>query len=282
MIGIAIRIITDSTCDLSREDQERLGVKVIPLTVDFSGETFFDGIDLTNEQFYQKLDVCEKLPTTSQVPPQTFIDVFQAHLDANDEIVGIFVSSEISGTYNSACMAKEALASDRLFIVDSRSATMGLALLVSEAAKCRDAGLSASEIAERITGLSKKVCFFAAVNTLKYLRKGGRISATSVVIGEMLGMKPIVSIIDGAVQSIGKARGMEAALKSIVQNVKQHAPDLRYGVAFAHSCAPELLDKAITRVKESFELTQWIVCSIGSVIGTYAGRGAVGWAYIEE
>ena len=282
MSPIAIRIMTDSTCDLSPKDQERLGIQVIPLTVQFSGVSYLDGIELTNEQFYNKLEKCDQLPTTSQVAPETFMDAFRARLDAGDEVVGIFISSEISGTYNSACMAKKALASDRLHIVDSRSATMGLALLVSEAAKQRDAGRSAPELYEHVAALTKKLRFLAAVNTLKYLRKGGRISATTVVIGEMLGMKPLVSVVDGAVQSAGKARGMKAALNTILQHALADLPDLRYEVAFAHSCAPDVLEQAISILKEPLALTNWLVCSIGSVIGTYAGKGAVGFAYFAK
>jgi len=282
--SIAIRIITDSTCDLSREDQERLGIQVVPLTVHFSGEseTYMDGIDITNEQFYEKLEHCKLLPKTSQVPPDTFIETFGKCVEAGDEVVGIFISSEISGTYHSACIAKNTLGSDRVHVIDSRSATMSLALLVSEAAKHRDAGHTAAEIAGHIAELSKKIRFIAAVNTLKYLRKGGRVSAATVVIGEALGMKPIIAVIDGAVQSIGKARGMQAALKAMLQHVLVNLPDLRYDVAFAHACAPELLEKAISCLKEPLELTHWLVCSIGSVIGTYSGKGAVGFAYIGK
>ena len=280
---IAIQIITDSTCDLSAEDQARLNVKVIPLTVQFSGVSYLDdGVELTNEQFYDKLDTCRELPTTSQVSPQTFTDAFKKHLDEGDEIVGIFISSEISGTFNSARVAQEALGSDRLFIVDSRSATMGLALLVSEAVKCRDGGLSVEQIAAHIAELTKKIRFLTIINTLKYLRKGGRISIATTVIGEALGMKPIVSIISGKVQFLGKARGMQAALKELLRRVLADLPDLRYTVAFAHSCAPELAEKAVECLKGPLNLVNWLICSGGSVIGTYAGRGAVGFAYIAQ
>jgi len=255
---------------------------VIPLSVHFSGVSYLDGVELENEQFYDKLDKCEKLPTTSQVTPHAFIEAFKKHLDVGDEIVGIFISSEISGTYNSACVAKKELASNSLFIVDSRNATMGLALLVAEAAKSRDAGFSAKQIAEQITQLTKKVRFLAAVNTLKYLRKGGRIPATTAVIGEIIGVKPIVSIIDGAVKSIGKARGMPAAINEILKKALDDLPDLRHGVVFCSSRAPELVEQAIERFKEPLHLTNWMICNIGSVIGVYAGRGAVGFAYIAK
>lgn len=279
---IAIRIFTDSTSDLSREDQDLLKISVLPLTVHFSDKTYLDGVDISSDQFYDLLDKSESLPTTSLVPPQIFADAFKKCLDAGDEIVGIFISSEISGTYKSACIARDMLDSSKVHIVDSRSASMSLALILSEAAKHRDDGFSAGQIAQHVKFLSQKVRFLAAVNSLKYLRKGGRISAATAVIGEVLGIKPIVSMIDGKVHSVGKARGMQAALKEILKKASADLPDLRYGVAFAHSCAPELAQKAIDCLKEPLELKNWLTCSIGSVIGTYAGRGVVGFSYIAR
>jgi DegV family protein with EDD domain len=277
---IAIRIITDSTCDLSPEDQQRLDIIVVPLIVDFSGTSYLDGVEITNEQFYDKLENSVELPTTSQVSPQRFINVFKEYLDAGDEIVGIFISGDISGTYNSACIAKKMLESDDLHIIDSRSATMSLALLVSEAVKHRDAGFSAIQIVEHVLMLTQKIRFFAAINTLKYLRKGGRISVTAAVMGELLGMKPIVSIINGTIHQVGKAIGLTEAIKVILQKVSTDIPDSRYGVAFSHSCSLGLVDKALEYMKEPLKLVDWLTCNIGSVIGTYVGRGGIGFAYI--
>jgi len=279
---IAIRIISDSTCDLSPEDQRRLDIVVVPLTVDFSGTSYLDGIEITSEQFYEKLDSCEELPTTSQVSPQRFIDVFEGYLEAGDDIVGIFISGEISGTYDSACIAKKMLGSDRLHIVDSKSATMGLALLLNEAAKQRDAGLEATQIADHAAMLSGKIRFFAAINTLKYLRKGGRVSAATAIVGEILGMKPIVTMVNGSIHSVGKTRGLSAAINMILQKVLVDLPDLRYGVAFAHSCSPELVEEAAACMKGPLKLVDWSICNIGSVIGTYVGRGGIGFAYIAQ
>ena len=277
---IAIRIFSDSTCDLSTEDQERLQIYIVPLTVNFSGTTYLDGIDITNEEFYDRLDTCEELPTTSQPSPQSFIDAFKGFLEAGDEIVGVFISSEISGTYNSACIAKQMLMTDKLHIIDSRGATVGLALLLSEAAGYRDAGFTAAQIVDHIVLLSKKIRFFAALNSLKYLRKGGRISATTAVVGEFLGVKPLVSIVDGKILMVGKARGMQKTLELMLQKVLTDLPDLHYPVAFTHSCTPELVRKAVESFKDPLKLVDWLTCGISSVIGTYAGRGSVGFAYI--
>jgi len=279
---IAVSIITDSTCDLSHEDQKRLGIIVVPLTVHFSDASYHDGVDLTNEQFYQKLEAAEHLPTTSMIPPGDFTQVFEEEVAKGNEVLGIFISSEISGTYHSACIAKESFPHDQVYVVDSRSASLSLGLLVFEAVQFRDKGHTAAEIVQLLEPLIKKVRFFAAVNTLKYLRKGGRISTTSAVVGEVLGIKPIVTIIDGTIHSIGKARGMSAAIKHILQESMKHMPDLCHTVTFAHSGAPELMEKAISYMKEPLKLQSWLCCEVGAVIGTYAGRGCVAFAYISK
>jgi DegV family protein with EDD domain len=267
---------------MSPEDQQRLNIHTVPLTVHFADASYLDGVELDSHRFFDLLDSSETLPTTSQVSPQTFIDVFKGYLDAGDDVVGIFISSKLSGTYQSACIAEETLASDRLHIIDSRGASVSLSLLLSEAAKYRDAGHTAAQIAKYVAALTQKVRALMVLNTLKYVRKGGRISATTAIMGELLNMKPIITLIDGAVQSIGKARGMPAAIQAVLQKVLKELPDKRFGVAFCHACAPEVLEQAIAYMKEPLKLVDWLTCSIGSVIGTYSGRGVVGFAYIAE
>jgi len=277
---LAIRIITDSTCDITREDQEHFNIKVIPLTVNFPDASYEDGVDISNEEFFAKLETCKVLPTTSSIAPQTFTNAFKEVLDAGDEVVGIFISSEISGTYHAACMAKDALDSDRIHLVDSRNTTLAMALLVYEAAKNRDAGMPAAEIAEHIRSLTPKVRLMAMVSTLKYLHKGGRLSLTSAVIGEVLGIKPIASIVDGKVASIGKARGIPATFKTMLQKALDDLPDMRYGFTFGHICAPELFEKFVDYMKDPLQITEWFTCNIGCIVGTHTGKGAVGFAYI--
>lgn len=279
---IALQIITDSTCDLLPEDRARLGVTVVPLTIHFEDASYHDGVDITNEEFYQKLEVSSQLPTTSMVAPGEFIKAFETHIEAGDEVFGLFISSEISGTYHSACIAKENFPEDKIFVLDSRSASLSLGLLVSEAVKFRDAGHSAAEMSGLMQPLIQKVRFFAAVNTLKYLRKGGRISATSAIVGEMLAIKPIVSIIDGTIHPVGKARGMVAAIDHMLQELKKNLPNLNHNVVIGHSSAPELRDKAIAAMKASLNIQSWLCCEVGATIGTYGGRACVGLAYIAE
>ena len=279
---MAIRIITDSTCDISREDQVRMNIRVVPLTVNFPDASYVDGVDITNEQFFEKLDECKNLPTTSQVAPQAFVDAFQEGLNDGDEVLGIFLSGDISGTYSAACMARETLGSGKIHLVDSRNTTIALGLLVSEAVKKRDAGVSAPEIAELVNSLTPRVRLMAIMSTLKNLHKGGRLSLAQTVLGEAIGIKPLASIIDGKVAAIGKARGIPAAFKSVLHKVMDDLPDRRYGFAFAHACSPEIYERFINYLRGPLQLTEWLTCNIGSIVGTHIGKGAVGLAYVAK
>jgi len=259
-----------------------MNIRVIPLTVHFGNESYEDGIDITNEEFFDKLEKSKTLPTTASIPPQAFIEAFQEALDANEEVVGVFISGDISGTYQSACIAKDILNTDKIHLIDSRNTTLGLALLVFEAAKNRDAGMSASEIAAHINTLTPKVRLMALMNTLKYLHKGGRLSLASTVIGEAIGIKPLASMVDGKVAAIGKARGFPASFRLILQKAMDELPDIKYGFAFGHACAPETLEKLIEFLKDPLQITEWFSCNIGSIVGTHSGKGAIGFAYVAE
>ncbi len=263
------------------EDRLRLGIRVLPLTVHFQEECFQDGVDLSPSQFYDKLDVADELPKTSMVSPAVFEEAFSEAIAEGKEVFCLLISSGLSGTYQAACLAQAAFG-DKVTVVDSKSASLGLGLLVTEAVKLQAQGLSAREIAEAMAAPIAKSKFFAAVDTLKYLRKGGRISATGAFVGGMLGIKPVVSIVDGLVQSAGKARGMAAAIDFICKEMKKTLPDLAHGVMFAHASAPQLMETAIAKIKPALQLTEHLCCEVGATIGTYAGRGCVGIAYIAQ
>ncbi len=209
---MAIRIITDSTSDIPVENQAAMGIDIVPLSVIFGEKKYTDGIELKKEQFYEMLSSAATLPTTSQVNPDEFEILFKSYVDAGDTVVGVFISSKLSGTYQSAVIAKDALGSDQIFIVDSKSATFGLALLVYEAIKMRDRGDSAVQIHAALNELSNRIKFYAVVNTLKYLKMGGRLSSSAAILGGVLHIKPLVSIIDGEVRSVAKERGQKRPL----------------------------------------------------------------------
>lgn len=279
---MAIRIITDSTSDIPMENQASLGIDIVPLSVIFEGKKFTDGIDLKKEQFYEMLSNSATLPTTSQVNPDEFEVLFKSFIDAGDTVIGIFISSKLSGTYQSAVIAKEALESDQIFIVDSKSATFGLALLVYEAIKMRDRGDGAAKIFAALNKLADRVKFYAVVNTLKYLKMGGRLSSSAAILGGVLHIKPLVSIIDGEVKSVAKERGQKAAFAWILDKLKKEAPDTQYPIVAGHSNDTEAMEEFITYITSAMNMSRPAVCEIGCVIGTHSGPGCVGLAYIPK
>ena len=279
---MAIRIVTDSTSDIPIEDQQKLDIDIVPLSVIFGDQKYTDGYELKKPQFYEMLSECTTLPSTSQINPDGFFDLFKGYVDAGDQVIGIFLSSKISGTCQSALIAKDMVGSGDIHIVDSRSATFGLAILVFEAIRMRDEGAAAADIADRLNELRDKVQFLGAVDTLKYLKMGGRLSSPATIIGGMLHIKPLVSMINGKVESIGKARGQQGAYNEIVHLMKAAEPDPNFPFVFGHTNAPGMAKTFIDIVGKSFDVSGHRLLEIGCVIGTHAGPGCVGVGYIKK
>ncbi len=283
MEEIMIQIITDSTCDLSPELVQQLGIHVIPLSVSFGDETYIDGVTIDKETFFAKLSEAEKLPTTSQPNPANMLDQMTPLLEQGDEIVGIFLSSRLSGTFQSATIAAGMTDSDHIHLVDSLNATFGLGLLVMIAARARDEGKTAAEIVEILEDLKTRIRVIAFVDTLKYLQMGGRISAATAVVGSLLGINPLISIIDGAVESIGKARGRKAAYRHLKTLFEQETMDERFPVFFGATNAPEAMKELEAVITPCFgQAAEVFHSEIGSAIGTHVGPGAAGIAYIAK
>ena len=277
-----VQIVTDSTCDLSKERQEALGVEVVPLSVHFGEESFLDGVDLTNEEFYRRLRASETLPTTAQVNPEEFARRFQAHVDRGGEVVGLFIASELSGTCQSAMIARDMVDEDHIFVVDSKTVTFGLGLLVEMAARLRDRGLSAREIAEELEKLKERLRFYAVVETLKYLKMGGRISGTAAVVGGMLGITPILNIRDGVVEAAAKSRGRKGAFQWMEKKLQEEPADLSLPVSFGNADSPDIMAECEAALVASVPGAEALESSIGSVVGTHAGPGCAGIAYFVK
>lgn len=277
-----VHIITDSTCDIMKEEQDKMGITVLPLTVNFGDVIYKDGVEITREEFYDKLDKAQTLPTTSQVNPAEFEEIFEKKLNNGDEVVCILVSSELSGTFQSAVIAADGFSSDKIHMVDSCTTTIGLSILLKEAVKLRDAKYSAKEIAKHIQQLTKRVRLFAIIDTLKYLKMGGRLSATSAMIGSILGIHPIVELKDGKVNVIDKSRSMKSGLQKLQEYLEKEPADLTYGFAYGHSNSEERLEKCMDYLKPFVTTDDILIRNIGSVVGTHAGPGVVGIAYIVK
>lgn len=278
-----IQIITDSTSDLTAQQAADWGVKVVPLTVHFGEDAYLDRVDLPAEEFYEKLSACgDALPTTSQVNPAEFSDAFETVLARGDDVLGIFISSDLSGTYQSAVLARELLSSGRIHLVDSRSTTFGLALLVRQAVRLRDEGRSAADIAAALDSLVPRLRLLAVVDTLKYLKLGGRISAATALVGGVLGISPIIGLADGKVDSLGKSRGRKGGMKWIADRVGDTV-DPALGVSFGHTNSPDALSECMEALAPlTGDAAVEFTGLIGPTVGTHAGPGAAGFAYFEK
>lgn len=273
-----IKIITDSSSDFPEEYVKKYDVEVVPLSVIFDGVSYKDGIEITKEEFYKKLEKSKELPSTSQVNPADFEEVFRKYVDEGDSILGIFLSSKLSGTYQSALIAAEAVGGD-IHIVDSQSATLGISILILEAVKMREEGKSAEEIAEKLNNLADRVRLVALVSTLKYLKKGGRISGAAAAMGGILNICPIVELKHGEISPIGKIRGNKGFPKFLEEYFEKNPLDENYGFAFGHTECEDKMNEVIDIFAKG---KKYIMGEIGAIVGTHAGPGAVGIVYISK
>lgn len=277
-----IRIITDSSCDLSPSDAAEMGIEIMPIQVHFGEESYYAGVDMTTPEFYAKLKTVEKLPTTSQITPVTFEEKFRPYVEQGDDIVGMFISTEMSGTYQNAILTKNMIGSEHIHIVNTLETTFGLAVLLKEAVKMRDSGFTAKDIADKITELVPRVRLLASVETLKYLKMGGRLSSATAIIGGILGIYPVISIVNGKVEVVGKARGRAAANKVMEEIVKKEGISSDYCVSFGNSDSPEVGKLCEKYFSDYVGKRDIVRCPIGPIVGTHTGPGASGLAYIKK
>ena len=277
-----VKILTDSSCDLSPQRCEELGVEMLPITVNFSGETYRANIDITNDQFYEKLATVEELPKTAQITPADFEKIFRPYKESGEEVVCLLISSRMSGTLQSATVAKDILGATNIYLPDTMNVTFALGLLVEEAVKMRDRGLSASEITRQIEELVPRVRLFALVDTMKYLKMGGRLSATTATVATILGICPIITLKDGLVEVAGKARGKRAAFQLIRKLVEKEPISADYGVTVGHAAVPQTRDDFLEFMEDMLKKREVYKLDIGSIVGTHTGPGACGLAYIKK
>lgn len=279
---MSVRIIIDSTVDVSPELLAR--VEVVPLTVSFGAEEYIDGVTITHEEFYNKLIESDVLPTTSQATPAAFADVFERLAAAGDSAVVITLAHQLSGTCQSARIAAEDY--DNIFVVDSGSVTLGAGILAEYALRCVDEGMDAESIAAAVEAKKEDVCLIAMLDTLEYLKKGGRISATVAFAGGLLNLKPVVNIKDGVINMLGKARGSRQGNNLLVQEInKAGGIDFSMPILLGYTGLTDvLLKKYMTDSAALWEngVENLPYTSIGSVVGTHAGPGAIAAAFFRK
>ena len=280
---MSVRIITDSASDFDPAVAKRRNLSVVPMTVQFGGASFVPGKTITNDVFYQLLQEGKTNPSTSQPTPESFLRLFEEAKAAGDQVVAILLSGALSGTLQSAVIARGLCEYDPIYIVDSMTATAGMQILVNYACKLRDSGLTASAIAAEVERLKDKVRIFAVMDTLEYLRRGGRLSGFQAGLGAVTRLKPTIAVRDGTVGIVGKSFGMSAAVKHMMKMLEEHPIDDDFPSYFLYSDNKAVEDLLLPGLRERGKLPQRLhYCGIGPVIGTHIGPGALGMAYMER
>lgn len=279
---MAVRIITDSGIDLPGEVDPR--VTVVPLGITFGTTTYADGVDLTNDRFYELLIESDELPKTSQATPFTYQQIFEDVRAAGDEAVVITLSSKLSGTYQSAVTAAADYPEVR--VVDGKNVTIGQSLLVLYALRLLDEGRPAAQIADELTAAADRVCLLALLDTLEYLKRGGRIPKSVGTIGELLSIKPVVGVEDGEVVMLGKARGSKNGRNQLHQQVEKYGIDFTMPVLLGYTGLSQKLlrkylddNRAIWEGKVAEE--DLPIASVGATIGPHVGPNAIALAFFR-
>lgn len=269
-------IIADSTCDINLERAKEMGVHIIPLSVCFEDREYLDKYEISNEEFYEKLESSENLPRTALVSVGAFVDAFEEY--PTDDILVMTISSDLSGTNNSARLAKEMCERDNIYIVDSRVASLGLGLMVEKAVEL-SRGLSAQQVAALMENYAKKIRVYGVVDTMKYLVKGGRVSAIQGSVGGLIGIKPLICVKDGVISSVGKGRGTKNAVNKMLEIIEEDEINYDEQIAFATSGEAQGLEylKASMNQEDCEKFY-----SIGSVVGTHTGPGVVAVAFFTK
>ncbi|HHT14719.1 MAG: DegV family protein [Christensenellales bacterium] len=277
-----IRVIVDSTADLMPQYKER--VRVVPLTVHFGDEEYIDGVTIDHHTFYQKLIETDVLPTTSQATPAGFAKEYAKAKEAGEACIVLTLSAKLSGTYQSAVIAAQGY--ENVYVIDTESAAIGAGILTELAFSYIDQGMDVQSVAAKLEEEKKKIVIVALVDTLEYLHKGGRLSKTVAIAGAVLKIKPVLSVIGGNINVLGKAMGSKRGNNLLVQEIeKAGGVDFTKPVLLGYSgISNALLLKYIedSRLLWENELDEVRYATIGSVIGTHAGPGAVAVAFFKK
>ena len=276
-----IRIITDSLCDLTMARARELNIDILPLLVRFGEEEYRCGIELTNEQFYEKLATSLVSPTTAAVNPYEFEEIFERYLNAGDDVVAILFSIHMSATYQSAVIAAENIHSERLHLIDCENGAMGQTLLIETAAAMRDEDMTAVEIQERITALLPRTMTYIVIDTMEYLKRGGRISKSAALLGGLMKLHPVLQVVADGAKPVDKVKGKKSCNAWLINKLKEEAPDTAYKLVIGHSNAPERADAFRDQIREAGITNEVFITCIGPVVGTHIGPNCLGIGYIK-
>ena len=275
-----IKIITDSTADLSKEIYEKYDIEVLPLLINFGEESYLDGVEINPQKVFERIEKEDILPTTAQVIPNRFIEAYKKYLSEGYKIISIHMSSAMSGTYQSACIAKEILETKDIAVIDSKNVTAALGILVIKAAKLRDKGYDIAKMEEELNTIKEKIRVSIYFDSLEYLVRGGRISRTVGIVGSMLGIKLILEIKDGLMSVKDKIRGNKKSIKKIISDLENANLDDQVPVI--------LIDVNNIEIKEALRQymksnkVNFVECPVGSTVSIHSGPGCCGLVFLNK
>ena len=273
-----VKIVTDSTADIPEELAAELGITIVPCNVHFGLETYRDGLDLSKEEFYTKLKTSPTLPTTS-APAAGLLEVAYRELASEtDQILSIHLASALSAIYNSACLGAEAISDVEIALIDSEQVSMGLGWLVIAAARAAQEGQSLAQIVALVEDMKPRVRLFAALDTLEYLRKGGRVGKTVAVLGTLLNIKPLIEVRDSAVLPLERVRTRRRSIKRLIELTAELCP--LEELAVLHSNALHKAQRLVEEISFLHPLERILIAEVGIIIGTHAGPNSLGVACV--
>lgn len=280
-----IKIIVDSASDIEQDEADELGISLIPMKVRFGDEEYSDGINLTHKEFFEKLIESAELPQTSQINEYSWEEKFKELTADGSEVIAITISSKLSGTYSSAVKAAKKFGG-KIYVVDSMEACIGERILLQYAIRLVKEGRSATEIFKELNEKKSKIQLLAVLDTLKYLRKGGRISSVAAIAGEMLSIKPVVSVVKGEVKLVGKAIGSKKSnnlLNQLVERCGGIDFDMPYVVGYS-GLSDDYLQKYLKDSERLWKGKAEFIpfYMIGSTIGTHVGPNAIAVAFFAK
>ena len=277
-----IRLVVDSTFDFSSEFISSHNVDVVPLSVQFGAQSYREKIDLTTEQFYQKMAACSELPKTSQPAPQLWLEVFEKAQETNDQLIVMTLSSGLSGTYQSACMAANLCAGIDIEIIDTKNVTIGAQIQALEVLRMIESGLSFEEVVTKARENVSKVRMIALINTLENLIKGGRLSKVEGAVGSLIAIKPFISVDDeGKLVTLSKSRGLRKGISTMVETMKNDDVDSSKPMVCGYTYQDETLNQFLSACDDDRFVPE-LISNIGAVVGTHSGANACAAAYFVK
>ena len=275
-----IRLIVDSSCDLKQSEIKEDFVTVLPMTITFDNEDYYDGVTINNQEFYQKLSQAKELPRTSQVNTSTFLEQYKLAQKNNEDVLVLTISSELSGTINSARIAKEESGMQNIELVDSRLVTFAYKALVNEAIKLIKEGKSLIELRDELLALREKVILLAVIGDLKYLIMGGRLSRAKGFVANALSIKPILTMVDGKLDICKKVVGVQKGYIAIADLInKNYDVDYSRPQYVGHSANENMALDLQKVLLEKTKIRPQEICELGPTVGTHAGPGCTGVAF---